>query len=110
MGDRKRAFITGISGQDGLYLAKHLIEQGYHVVGATREVKREYLSRLRFLGILSQVELVEIDLTELPRLLDLFEKMKPREVYHLAAQSSVALSFDLPIHTLSFNLISTANL
>ena len=99
----KKAFITGISGQDGSYLAELLLEKGYQVWGLLRRhsVSENQTSRLDEIGILSNpnLELVYGDVTDLPSLLHLFDKISPDEIYNLAAQSHVRISFDQPAFT-----------
>jgi GDPmannose 4,6-dehydratase len=107
---QKTAIITGVTGQDGAYLSRLLLERGYRVIGLTRSYNKENLGKLNFLGILEQVEIKEVNLSDLPQLIRLFQQYKPAEVYNLAAQSSVSLSFQQPIGTISFNIISTLNL
>lgn len=107
---QKTSIITGVTGQDGAYLSKLLLERGYRVIGLTRSYNKENLGKLNFLGILKRVEIKEVNLSDLPQLIRLFQHYKPSEVYNLAAQSSVSLSFQQPIGTISFNIISTLNL
>ncbi|HME44405.1 MAG TPA: GDP-mannose 4,6-dehydratase [Syntrophorhabdales bacterium] len=106
----KRALITGITGQDGAYLAQLLLEKGYTVVGLTRNASHGNLKNLTYLSIDGLVEIVETNLLDLSNIIRLLEKYEPDEIYNLAAQSSVGLSFDQPIGTLGFNITSTANL
>jgi GDPmannose 4,6-dehydratase len=95
----KTAFITGITGQDGAYLAQLLVEKGYKVYGGFRRLSTQNFWRLDELGITSQVELVEIDLLDASNLIRIIDQVKPDEVYNLAAQSFVAHSFSNPILT-----------
>jgi len=95
----KRAFITGITGQDGAYLAKFLINKGYQVVGGYRRCSSPNTWRLKALGVEDRVKLVPIELLEYENLLRTLEQVSPHEVYNLAAQSFVGLSFELPIYT-----------
>ena len=95
----KTALITGISGQDGAYLAKFLLEKGYRVVGGLRRTSSGAIPRLHELNIAADVELVDFDLAELTNILRCLEKVKPDEIYNLAAQSFVALSFEQPLYT-----------
>lgn len=95
----KTALITGISGQDGAYLAKFLLEKGYRVVGARRRSSNSALPRLHELRIADEVALVDFDLAELTNIMRALEKVKPNEIYNLAAQSFVALSFEQPLYT-----------
>lgn len=95
----KRALVTGILGQDGAYLAKLLLEQGYEVVGGVRRASSLNTWRLDELGITEQVRLEAFDLLELGNLLRLMERIQPDEVYNLAAQSFVGVSFEQPMLT-----------
>jgi GDPmannose 4,6-dehydratase len=95
----KRALITGVSGQDGAYLSKLLLEQGYEVFGAYRRSASLNLWRLDELGITQDVKLVPFELLEYSNLLRALEKVRPDEVYNLAAQSFVGLSFEQPLYT-----------
>lgn len=106
----KTALITGITGQDGAYLSQLLLSKGYKVVGITRDTSDFRLRNLLFLGISDKVELQKANLQDLSNIIRILDKVKPDEIYHLAAQSSVGLSFEQPIGTLEFNIISTANL
>lgn len=106
----KTAIITGITGQDGAYLSKFLLEKDYKVVGITRNLQSGILNGLNFLGIENKVELVEANVFDLSNIIRLLEKYKPEEFYNLAAQSSVGLSFEQPIGTLEYNIISVANI
>lgn len=95
----KRALITGITGQDGAYLAKLLLEKGYEVFGGYRRSSTLNVWRLDELGITEAVRLVPMDLLDLGCLIRLLEAVQPDEVYNLAAQSFVAVSFDEPVST-----------
>lgn len=95
----KRALVTGITGQDGAYLAQFLLEKGYQVYGAVRRSSTVNLERLEYLGIAEQVELVPLDLLDLGSIIRVLERVQPDEVYNLAAQSFVAVSFDQPVAT-----------
>ena len=106
----KKAIISGISGQDGAYLARLLVQQGYQVTGLVRGSQGEGLWRLKYLGIAEQVQLTECDLTDMSQIFRLIQEIQPDEVYHLAAQSSVSVSFSQPIATINYNTISTLNL
>ncbi len=106
----KRALITGITGQDGAYLSKFLLDKGYSVTGITRDTSDTRNINLKYLGILNDVQLVKANLLDLSNILRLIKEHKPDEMYNLAAQSSVGLSFEQPIGTLEFNIISTANM
>lgn len=104
------AIITGITGQDGAYLANLLLSKGYRVIGVTRSNHSLNKSKLDYLKIDSEVEIYECDLSDLSSVINMFSIYKPKEVYNLAAQSSVGLSFSQPIGTLQFNIVSVLNL
>lgn len=106
----KTAIITGVSGQDGAYLARLLLQKNYKVIGLIRSLYGSNLNRLGYLGILEQVEIVECDLSDLSQVLNIVATHKPHEIYNLAAQSSVSLSFKQPIGTIEFNVRSVLNL
>ncbi|THU41509.1 GDP-mannose 4,6-dehydratase [Niastella caeni] len=106
----KSAIITGITGQDGAYLTRLLLEKGYKVVGLIRSHYGSNLNRLKYLGLLDRVELVECDQSDLSQVLNIISTHKPNEVYNLAAQSSVSLSFQQPIGTINFNIQSVLNM
>lgn len=106
----KNALITGISGQDGAYLAQFLLSKGYRVIGQTRQTDSKSLYRLAYLGIDKQVELTYYDLTDPKSVLSCLEEYHPQEIYNLAAQSSVGYSFQIPQETFSFNTLSVINL
>lgn len=96
---KRTALVTGISGQDGAYLARLLLDKGYRVIGAHRRNAGSSPWRLTELGIRQDIELVLLDLAEYSNILRLLERTKPDEIYNLAAQSFVGASFDLPIYT-----------
>ena len=106
----KTAFITGVSGQDGAYLAALLLGKGYKVVGLTRTYTSGKLSGLKYLGIEDDVILEECDLLDFSSILKLLKKFQPDEVYNLSAQSSVGVSFEQPIGTISYNILSVLNI
>lgn len=100
---QKRALITGISGQDGSYLAELLLEKGYEVWGLLRRhsVPENQTSRLNDIGLFDNehLHLVYGDITDLPSLLNILSQSSPHEIYNLAAQSHVRISFDQPVFT-----------
>jgi GDPmannose 4,6-dehydratase len=96
---KKIALITGISGQDGAYLAEFLLSKNYIVVGADRRSARSTMWRLKRLGIENKIVFEEIELSEIYEIQRLFKKYKFTEVYNLAAQSFVATSFKSPLNT-----------
>ena len=96
----KKAFITGITGQDGAYLAKLLLEKGYEVHGGVRRsASQPKLSRLEQLGVNADVHLQDFDLSEPYSMFRILDFLKPDELYNLAAQSFVGASWTTPIYT-----------
>ena len=108
----KKALITGITGQDGAYLAQLLLEKGYHVTGTFRRSSSVNFWRIAELGIEQHpnLSLVEYDLTDLSSSIRLIESTRPDEVYNLAAQSFVGVSFEQPVTTASITGIGAVNL
>ena len=106
----KRALICGVSGQDGGYLAKLLLEKGYHVTGTSRDAQMNSFKNLSNLGIADQVELESMVLTDFRSILQTVSRAKPDEIYNLAGQSSVALSFQQPVETMESIGIGVLNL
>jgi len=106
---QKKALITGIAGQDGSYLAKLLLCKGYRVHGITRKDTNS-LEHHKHLGIDGACHLHHTDVTNLIAISSLVNELQPEEIYHLAAQSSVAESFKSPYPTIYFNTISTLTL
>lgn len=106
----RTALITGITGQDGAYLAKYLLDKDYKVTGIVRSCFHSSLFGLKYLGIAGKVDLKECDLSDLAQVIAITKEVQPDEIYNLAAQSSVSLSFKQPIGTISFNIISVLNL
>ncbi len=103
----KTALITGINGQDGAYLARLLLSKGYRVVGGMRRSSTPNVQRLEELGIANDVTFVDLDLFELTNLIRCVETQKPDEIYNLAAQSFVALSFEQPLYTAEIDALGT---
>lgn len=103
----KKALICGVSGQDGAYLASFLLQQGYEVAGTSRDVRTASFQNLERLGIREKVTLLSVNLTDFLSVLQAFEKAGPDEVYNLASQSSVGLSFERPVETMvSINAVT----
>ena len=96
---KKTALITGISGQDGAYLAEFLLKKNYKIIGTDRRSARGNNWRLSRLGIKNKIIYEEMELSELYEIQNIFEKYKIDEVYNLAAQSFVATSFNSPLNT-----------
>ncbi|MDA7600350.1 GDP-mannose 4,6-dehydratase [Gammaproteobacteria bacterium] len=107
---KKKALITGISGQDGAYLAQYLLNQNYKVFGLDRRTASNNFWRLEALGIKDQVIRLQVDLTEYSSIRDIISSHNFNEIYNLAAQSFVASSWDNPITTSTINSIAVTNL
>ena len=95
----KAALITGVTGQDGAYLSKLLLEKGYKVYGLLARRSTPTIWRLQYLGIDSEVELIDGDLTDMSSIMRALQMAKPQEVYNLGAQSFVATSWHQPLLT-----------
>ena len=93
----KRALITGITGQDGSYLAKFLLDKGYEVFGTYRRSATQNFWRLQYLNILEKVTLICADLTDFSAMFEAIKTCRPHEIYHLAAQSFPGASFHHPV-------------
>lgn len=106
----KTALICGISGQDGAYLSDLLLRKGYRVVGTSRDAQVSSFSNLQKLGIRDRVETKSVALTDFRSVLQCLKSVEPTEVYNLAGQSSVGLSFEQPVETLESIAIGTLNL
>jgi len=105
----KRALISGVTGQTGAYLAHRLLAHGYHVVGGSRDADSANLSRLRILGITDDVELVSLAPADFRSVLQVIRGTRPDEIYALAGQTSVGLSFDQPFETFESIAVGTLN-
>ena len=108
--ETKRAFITGITGQDGAYLAKSLLAKGYAVYGLHARRSTDTLWRLRDLGVAGDVTLLEGDLNDLSALIRCMEKSAADEVYNLAAQSFVGTSWEQPVLTANVTGVGALNM
>jgi GDPmannose 4,6-dehydratase len=107
---KKIALITGINGQDGSYLAEFLLEKGYEVHGTLKRNSVAENQTARLDNIFNQINLHYSDLTDLSSLISVIQKTNPDEIYNLAAQSHVRISFDQPIYTANVTGIGTLNL
>jgi len=107
---RKRALICGISGQDGAYLAQLLLAKGYTVFGTSRDVQMSSFQNLAQLNLRERVRFESMAITDFRSVLQVLMKTRPDEVYNLAGQSSVALSFQQPVETLESVSVGTLNL
>ena len=106
----KRAFITGITGQDGAYLARLLVDKGYEVFGLLARRSTSTIWRLDYVGVTDQVTLIDGDLTDLSALMRALKIARPTEVYNLGAQSFVGSSWDQPILTGQVTAIGVTNM
>jgi len=107
---QKKALICGVSGQDGAYLVRLLLEQGYEIHGTARDAQMTSFSNLQQLGVKSQVTFHSMALNDFRSVLQVLTKVQPDEIYNLAGQSSVGLSFDQPVETLESISVGTLNL
>jgi GDPmannose 4,6-dehydratase len=105
----KKALICGISGQDGAYLAKLLLEKGYTVWGTSRDAQVSSFRNLLCLGIRDQVQYESLVPTDFRSVLQVISKVEPDEIYNLAGQTSVGLSFEQPVETLESIATGTLN-
>ena len=105
-----RALICGISGQDGAYLAKLLLEHGYEVIGTSRDAQVMRFDNLARLGVLDRVTLESMSPVDFRSVFEVLRKWMPREVYNLSGQSSVGLSFAQPVETFNSIVNGTVNL
>jgi GDPmannose 4,6-dehydratase len=110
--ESKVALITGINGQDGSYLAEFLLEKGYQVWGTVKRnsVSETQSSRIEHLRDNNLINLEYADLTDMASLVRILSKVQPHEIYNLAAQSHVRISFDQPIYTANVTGVGTLNL
>jgi GDPmannose 4,6-dehydratase len=106
----KRALICGISGQDGAYLARLLLDKGYEVHGTSRDAQLASFASLAALGIRERVQVRSMALTDFRSVLQVLLKVAPDEIYNLAGQTSVGLSFEQPVETLDSISMGTLNL
>jgi GDPmannose 4,6-dehydratase len=106
----KKALILGVSGQDGAYIAKLLLEKGYEVFGGSRDAQISSFNNLNILNIEKDVNLLSINVNDFRSTLQSINKVKPDEIYNLAGQSSVGLSFEQPVETLESITIGTLNI
>jgi GDPmannose 4,6-dehydratase len=106
----KRALICGVSGQDGAYLARFLLEKGYAVFGTSRDAQMSPFTNLHALGIHERVRTLSMALKDFRSVLQVLDKVVPDEVYNLSGQSSVELSFEQPVETMESFSVGTLNL
>jgi GDPmannose 4,6-dehydratase len=106
----KKALITGINGQDGSYLSEFLIDKGYEVFGTLKRNSVAENQTARLDSVYDKVKLFYADLTDLSSLISVIQKTQPDEIYNLAAQSHVRISFDQPIYTAQVTGVGTLNM
>jgi len=106
----KRALITGITGQDGAYLSRLLLDKGYEVFGLLARRSTDTLWRLRYVAVENDVTLIDGDLTDPSALIRIVDKVRPVEVYNLGAQSFVGSSWDQPILTAHATGVAVTNI
>jgi len=107
---KRRALICGVSGQDGAYLSQLLLSKGYEVWGTSRDAQMASFALLHQLKIADQVKTLSMSLTDFRSVLQVISKVQPDEIYNLAGQSSVGLSFDQPVDTFESITLGTINL
>lgn len=110
MGTSKTALVFGISGQDGSWLAKLLVERGYAVHGTSRDREASSFVNLKRLGIFGRIRLHSAALTDFRSVVQVVKDVCPDEIYNLSAQSSVGLSFEQPVETLDSIIMGTINI
>ena len=106
----KKALITGINGQDGSYLAELLLDKGYEVWGIVKRNSVSETQSVRIDHIFDKLKLEYADLTDMASLVRVLQKVQPDEIYNLAAQSHVRVSFDQPIYTANATGLGTLNM
>jgi GDPmannose 4,6-dehydratase len=106
---KNKALIFGISGQDGTYLAKLLLDKGYEVHGTSRDHELSTFRNLEIFGIKHKVTLHSLVLSDFRSVFSVIEKVRPQEVYNLAGQTSVGLSFSQPVETFESISVGTLN-
>jgi GDPmannose 4,6-dehydratase len=102
-GEKKKALITGVTGQDGAYLAKLLLDKGYEVYGIVRRLSTPNFWRLQYFGLIDDITLISADLSDMASLTEAIHESNPDEIYNLAAQSFVGSSFDQPLQSADVN-------
>jgi GDPmannose 4,6-dehydratase len=110
MGVLRKALICGVSGQDGSYLARSLLQKGYVVYGGARDAQGAAFTNLHSLGLYDKVSLLSIHLQDFRSVIQALATTQPDEIYNLAGQSSVGLSFEQPVETLESIATGTLNL
>lgn len=106
----KKALIIGVSGQDGSFLSQKLLKKGYKVYGTSRDLACNQFLNLKSLGILDDIVLESMSLVDYENVFEVINRIKPDEIYNLAGQTSVSLSFTKPVDAIQSILIGTVNL
>lgn len=106
----KRVLICGISGQDGTYLARLLLERGYEVWGSSRDAELTSFSNARAMGIYDSLQMVSLNLRDVGSTIGVLRRIRPERIYNLTGQSSVGLSFEQPVETVESITLGTLNL
>ncbi|MEX2150259.1 MAG: GDP-mannose 4,6-dehydratase [Steroidobacteraceae bacterium] len=106
----RKALICGVTGQDGAYLSRLLLDKGYAVHGASRDAQAASFANLAAIGVRERVRSISVNVTDFRSVLQALERIRPDEVYNLAGQSSVGLSFEQPVETLESVGLGTLNL
>lgn len=107
---QKKALIIGVTGQDGAFLAKYLLENNYLVFGTSRDAELSKFDSLVALGIHGKVKLFSMSLVDFRSVFQVFQEIQPDEIYNLAGQTSVSLSFKMPVETLESISLGTLNI
>lgn len=107
---KKKALICGVTGQDGAYLAQLLLKKGYKVYGSSRDAYKSNFTNLCYLGIENEIEVLSMALNDFRSVIQILTKLDVDEVYNLAGQTSVGLSFEQPVDTLESIAFGTLNL
>ncbi len=106
----RKALIIGITGQDGAYLAQHLLTKGYAVTGSSRDVMASSFANLHVLGIRDQLQLISVSINDFRSVFNAIQSSDPDEIYNLAGQTSVGLSFEQPVEAIESIAIGTLNI
>jgi GDPmannose 4,6-dehydratase len=106
----KTALITGVGGQDGSYLAAHLLAEGYKVVGTSRDAAADRFDGLRALGIRDEITIRSMSLVDFRSMIRVVAEEAPDEIYNLAGQTSVFVSFEQPVETFESIVVGVVNL
>jgi GDPmannose 4,6-dehydratase len=106
----KKALICGVTGQDGAYLAEYLMSKGYQIFGTSRDAQTASFANLKTLKILDKVSCLSMALNDFRSVFQVLSKVEPDEIYNLAGQSSVGLSFEQPVETMESIAVGTLNL